>query len=377
MRRWWMSGALVLAAFCFPVSGQAAGPTPLSNAGPAMAEFGKIVNDQSQPMAERLEVVRAFGVWASPQVRDPLMVALKDPSPDMRLAAAQALGWPGNRESVAALRERFEAPDEALAVKAAALRALGRIGDRSVRPLVVSAAQHADAGVRESALWSLALGSLTDPADRTPFLLRLVADQAVDGQVRCDGIRALGDVKEARVVDALMQILEREPRPRVALPAGPPNQQQVMALRYAQGRDVPAWTAAILGKLEDRRALPLLLKSAEDPDDFFLRLMSLQTLIAWNAPEARPVYARRLEDALPDNRILALMGLAKLGDKSATPLVLARLSDPSSSVRAQAALVLAELGDASSRAPLEALKKRETNSDVLVAVEDALAHLPR
>jgi HEAT repeat protein len=150
-----------------------------------------------------------------------------------------------------------------------------------------------------------------------------------------------------------------------------------MALRYAQGRDVPAWTAAILGKLEDRRALPLLLKSAEDPDDFFLRLMSLQTLIAWNAPEARPVYARRLEDALPDNRILALMGLAKLGDKSATPLVLARLSDPSSSVRAQAALVLAELGDASSRAPLEALKKRETNSDVLVAVEDALAHLPR
>jgi HEAT repeat protein len=368
---------LALVVFCLPFSAQAAGPTPLSNAEPALAEFGKDVMDQSRPLAERLDLVRAFGGWATPQVRGLLVLALKDPAPEMRAEAAQALGWPGNREAIGALRERFEASGEASTVRAAAVRSFGRIGDPSVRPLVVAATQHSDIGVREAALWSLTLGSLVDPADRTSFLLRLAADQPLDGQLRCDAIRALAEVKEDRVVDTLLQILEREPRPRVALPAGPPTQQQIMALRYAQGRDVAAWAAGALGQFRAARALPLLLKTAEDPDDFFLRLMSLQALVAWNTPEARPVFVRRLEDPLPDNRILGLRGLAQLGDRTVTPSVLARLADASPSVRAQAVLALAALGDASVRPSLEALRKRETSSDVLGALEDALSHLPR
>jgi HEAT repeat protein len=245
-----------------------------------------------------------------------------------------------------------------------------------VRALVVAATQDPDAGVREAALWSVALGSLVDPADRTSYLIRLAEDRALDGQLRCEALRALAGVNEGGVIEALMRILEHEPRTTIALPAGPPTQQQIMMLRYAQARAPAAWAAAALGELGARRALPLLLRTAEDPNDFFLRLRSIQSLIAWDVAEALPIFVRRLEDPLPDNRVLALIGLAKRGDRTLIDPVLTRLSDQNSVVRAQAVATLAVLGDATVRPPLEALQQKESDSNVLSALEEALSRLP-
>jgi HEAT repeat protein len=262
-------------------------------------------------------------------------------------------------------------------VKAAALNALGRIGEPTVRPVVLTATQSPDKAVREAALWSVTFGQLVDPADRTTQLLRLATDPALDAQLRCEAIRALALVKEDRVVDGLIQLLEREPRPRIVLPGGEPTQQQIMALRFVQQRDVPAWAASALGYLEARRALELLLKTAEEPNDYFLRLMSLQTLVGWNVPEALPLYLRRLSDPLADNRILALMGLMKLGDKTVTESVKGRLSDESPEVRVQAVSALALLGGASARPALETLRQRESVPAVLGALDEVLSNLPR
>jgi HEAT repeat protein len=140
---------------------------------------------------------------------------------------------------------------------------------------------------------------------------------------------------------------------------------------------VAAWAAGALGELRAKRALTLLLKTAEDPTDFFLRQMSLTSLITLEAPEARPVYLRRLEDRLPENRVLALMGLTKLGDKTVVDSVLPRLTDHDSAVRTQAVAALVTLGDAKVRPALEALQRNEADSQVLGAVEAALSLLPR
>jgi HEAT repeat protein len=376
MGRWWIWGTLALVLFWLSSEGRAAGPAPLSNVEPVVGELGKGLADQSRPVAERLEIIRAFGGWATAQVRGPLLAALKDPLPALRVAAARALGWPGNREAVAALRERVDSSGDTAAVRAAAVHSLGTIGDPLVRALVVAATQDPDAGVREAALWSVALGSLVDPADRTSYLIRLAEDRALDGQLRCEALRALAGVNEGGVIEALMRILEHEPRTTIALPAGPPTQQQIMMLRYAQARAPAAWAAAALGELGARRALPLLLRTAEDPNDFFLRLRSIQSLIAWDVAEALPIFVRRLEDPLPDNRVLALIGLAKRGDRTLIDPVLTRLSDQNSVVRAQAVATLAVLGDATVRPPLEALQQKESDSNVLSALEEALSRLP-
>lgn len=377
MGRFWVRGTLALVLCWLPSEGKAAGPPPLSNVEPALEELGKGLTDQSRPVAERLEIIQALGGWATAQVQAPLLAALKDPLPELRAAAARALGWRGNREAVAALRERIDMSGETAAVRAAAVHSLGSIGDQSVRALVVAATQDPAAGVREAALWSVTLGSLVDPADRTSHLIRLVEDRALEPQVRSDAIRVLAGVKEDRVVEALMRIVEHEPRSAIALPTGPPTQQQTMLLRYAQAKDVAAWAAGALGELEARRALPLLLRTAEDPNDFFLRLMAIQSLIALNAVEAFPVFVRRLEDPLPDNRIVALMGLAKLGNRAVIGSVLTRLSDQSPAVRAQAVATLAVLGDSKVRPPLEALQQTESDLNVQGVLEDALSRVPR
>ena len=375
-RRWWLAATLIL-VLTWSSGGLAAGPAPLSNVEGALTQLAKDLADQSQPVAQRLEIVRVLGGWSGPQVRAPLLATLQDPAPELRAAAARVLGWPGNREALPALRERAQAADEAAIVKASAIEALGLIADPADRPLMVASTRHADAGVRQAALWAVALGPFTDPADRVPYLIQLAEDRSLQGLLRCDAIRALFTVQEDRVVDALTRILETEPRFAVLPPAGPGTQQQIMELRRVQARDAAAWAAEGLGQLKATRGVGLLLKTAEDRSDYFLRLMSLRSLIILKTPEAQPVFLRRLDDPVPDVRVLGLLGLTYLDDRTAVPKVLARLTDDSSLVRAQAVTTLAVLGDASVRPTLEDLQKREPESNVQSAIEEALAQLRR
>ena len=376
MRRWLLGTALAMVV-SLAWDAPAAERPPLSNAEPALEQLGKDLLDQNRPLSERLEFARVLGGWATAQVRAPLLATLKDAAPELRAAAARALGWTGNREAVAALRERAEMAAEPAAVRAAAVHSLGIIGDPSTRALLVAATRDPDAGVRQSGLWGVTMGPLFDPADRTSYLIQLTEDQALDGLLRCDAIRLLVDVKEDRVAEALMRVLESEPRSPIALPQGTLSQPQIMELRRVQARDVAAWAAGALGEQRVKGALPLLLKAAEDPNDFFLRQMSITALITLGVQEARPVFTRRLEDRLPDNRVLALMGLTQLADKAAIGSMLPRLTDEDSVVRAQAVVALATLGDGAVRPALEALQRNESDSQVLRALEDALSRLPR
>jgi HEAT repeat protein len=367
-------GAVALLLTFAPAHPTAAAP-PLSSAGPVLAEFGKQIEDTSRPTLERLDLIKTFGDWATAEARPPLVAVLKDPQPEIRAAAARALGWPGNDEAVPALRERIETPGEVAAVKAAAVRSLGRIGDRSTRALVIATIADPDASVREAALWSVSLGSLADPTDRTAYLIQFAESRGFDGQTRAEAIRALAHVKEERVVEGLSRILETEPRHKIALPSGELTAQQTMILRDAQIKDVAGWAAGALGQLEARSALPLLLKTAEEPGDYFLRFMSVQSLVAWNVPEAFPVLVRRLEDPLPDVRAVAVTGLAKLGDPKGVDPMLTRLSDESSDVRVVAVVALTKLGGPKIRPQLEALQEKEMAPDVRRALEAALAQL--
>lgn len=376
IRQWWVGTALVLAV-SLSSNGLAAERVPLSNAQSALDQLGKELADQSLPLTERLEIVRVFGGWATGQVRAPLLATLKDSAPELRAAAARALGWSGNQEAVPALRERAETTGETAAVRAAAVHSLGIIGDPSTRTLLVAATRDPDAGVRQAALWSVTLGPLADPKDRTAHLIQLAEDQALDGLLRSDAIRVLVSVNEDRVVEAFLRIVEREPRLPIALPPTTLTQQQIMELRRVQARDVAAWAAGALGEVRSKRALPLLLKTAEEPVDFFLRQLSITALIALGGPEARPVYLRRLDDPLPENRALALMGLTQLADKAAIGSMLPRLNDQDPLVRAQAVVALATLGDATVRPVLEALQRNESDSNVLGTLEEALSRLPR
>jgi HEAT repeat protein len=354
-----------------------ASPAPLANFGTAVTELSKDLSDQSLPVARRLEVIRALAGLATPEVRPPLLAALKDESPEIRENAARGLGWRGNSEAVAALRALAENPQERVPVKAGALEALGGIGDPATRTLLVAATRHPDASVRQTSLKSLTFGSLADPADRLTYLIQIAEDRALEGLLRCDALRELAGANEERVVDVLVRILENEPRFAMSLPETGGNAQQIMEIRRIQGRDVAAWAAAALGELKAKRALPLLVRTAEDRSDFFLRLTSLRSLAVLSLSEGRPVFLRRLEDPVPEVRMAALAALGELGDRTVVGAVLGGLGDRHGLVRMQAVRALAVLGDATVRPVLEDLQTRELDSNVQYAIDETLTKLPR
>ena len=374
--RWWLPAvSMAILSLSFHVGGVS--PAPLENFEAVLSQLAKQLADQSVPIPQRIEVLRVLAEWPTPEVRAPLLAALNDQSPRIRAIAALALGWPGNREAVQALRTLVENSDEELPVKAGALEALGVIGDSATRPLLLTAVRHTDAGVRQASLKSLAFGPLSDPADRVTYLIQLAEDTALQGLLRCDALRTLFSVNEERVVAAFIRILETEPRFGLALPGGGGNMQQIMEIRRIQTRDVAAWAATGLGELKAERALPLLLRTADDRSDFFLRLTSLRSVAAINLSEGRALFLRRLGDQVPEVRMAALTALGQLGDRTVVGAVLARLTDPNALVRTQAVRMLAVLGDASVRPALEDLQTRELDSNVQYAVDEALTQLPR
>ncbi len=168
-----MSWLLLLLA-CGP--GAEAIATGMSSDNPAVREdmvaAGKLVND--------------------PVVVEALVLALQDPSADIRVASVESLAELEAFESVPAIVERLE--DSEPRVQKAAVEALGRLGDpQAVGPLVdyVEARRHGR--VPLNAIW--ALGVLGD-ARALPLLaqLREHADPYVVYNA-CNALREIGDVK--------------------------------------------------------------------------------------------------------------------------------------------------------------------------------------
>jgi HEAT repeat protein len=363
---------LLLALPAAPAAGGLDAGTPLSNAAPVLEDLGRRVTDRSVPKGDRLEIIRTLGEWATDQVTGPLVTLLGDPEPDVRAAASTALGWSGNSPAVKPLQGRATASGESVAVRAAAVRSLGQIGDAAGRPTVLAATADADVAIRGAALWGVTLGPLAIPEDRTSLLLRLVGDRALDQQLRAQGVAALAEASDPAVVEPLIHLLETEPPVPMPLPSAAPTQQEIMGIRYRQARDVRAWIVRTLGVLDARKAQPAVLKAADDPDDFFLRFVAVSTLVTWNPPEAVPVFLRRLGDPFPETRVAALAGIDRAGERGAFDTVLEKLADPSPIVRAQAVLTLANLDRARARPHLERLRAKDADSGVQRVLESTL-----
>lgn len=363
--------------FGFVPAGHAASSPTLSNAAPLLQDYGKQAQDQSLSEAERLQIVGLLALWATDDVRAPLLAVLVDPLPSIRAAAARGLGWKGNKAASPALRDRVEAPGEAAGVRVAALEALGRIGDDSTRATVIAATRDPDPAVRGAAFFGLTFENLINPPDRIPLLRQMAEDQDLDRAMRSQAVQALGALRDVESAALFLRLLEREPSVPMPLPPAIPSERENMALRYRQARDVKAWAARSLWMIQAREAIPLLLKTAEDPRNFFLRLVSLQAIGSWRLPEALPVLVNRLEDPYDQNKITALWALGGLGDRSVVDAVLLRVSDKVPEVRAQAVQTLGLLGDSRVRPQLEALQEKEPDARVQDALTQALTRLGR
>ncbi|MFH2202559.1 MAG: HEAT repeat domain-containing protein [Elusimicrobiota bacterium] len=303
-----------------------AGTSPLYGAEPA--DPIPAVEEKKDPFtvaAEQLRnedpLVRRQSITELRRMRDPrviplLLNALEDKAPEVRSAAANALGRQRTREAVARLRKMTEA-DKHPAVRQQAAGALGAIGD----PAAVNT------------------------------LITALKDDALS--VRFAAISALGQLRVAAAA-ADLEALLRDPSAKMRRSA-----------------------AAALGQISAARSLGPLHQALTDQDDY-VRLEAIRALRRVSGPKRKDAFLPLLKD--PDHRIRleAAALLASLGGAQWLPPVIESLRHPERQFRRQAAQILGESGGMDQA--LDALRKAaktEKDAATLKVIESSISFLER
>lgn len=206
-----------------------------------------------------------------------------------------------------------------------------------------------------------------------------------DGSIRKRAASALGELKDAKAVEALCAALKdaqddvrwyaAEALVRIGAPAVGPL---CAALKDTYWELLPAvaeapenfgisryarrTAAEALGKIGDARAVEALCNALRDPDRYVCK-NAAEALVRIGTPAVEPLCAALLNDAVLVGRAAAAEALGKIGGAHAVEPLCAALKDENEDVRRAAAEALVEIGDARAVEPLIAAVKDE-NEDV-------------
>jgi hypothetical protein len=158
--------------------------------------------------------VRAMSAWALSRFGEDVLdqaglelaALLDDPSPAVKLAAAQALGAVGGTQTIVELlAERLRSPD--VETRRAVVSALTWLEAASAHHALLAALNDPDAQVRQGAI--AALGEMVDPRSLPAIRERLLKD--ADAGVRGEAAYRLGKFGDRTVVPALRSAAARDP----------------------------------------------------------------------------------------------------------------------------------------------------------------------
>lgn len=312
-----------------------------------------------------------------------LCAGLQHSDPAVRWQVAQVLGDLHAPASAPALQACLHTPNETPEVRSAAATALGKLGDTDSVPALITAAEAGDFAVRHAAV--TALGLIADARAVEP-LLRLMSDAWLRPAI----VQALGNLSQLEAVPALVGALDDEHEgvrsaslealTKILIePSGvsSPDTVKMQAirrqisiaplLRELQARAQPnsAYAAYLLGWLTPPEALPELI-NALGCEDETLRHAALEAVLRYGSAAVRPLAEavnRRSEPLVCENAA-ELLGM--LGDKTAVPVLLTHLKHPVLTVRQAVLRALGSLGgDAAYEGLLQALGQPATRDTAL------------
>ncbi|MDY6819648.1 MAG: HEAT repeat domain-containing protein [Halobacteriales archaeon] len=193
------------------------------------------LNDTDPRVRER--AARSLGILADPRAVDPLIQHLDDEHPRVRREVAEALGAIGSDKAVSALQDLLEDSNES--VRRIAIDGLGNLGRPEPIPDLVEALSDPSPIVRRAAVFAIIDLLSNAPADRSHD----IRERAVD---------RLKETDDRELIDTLVEILEE-------------------SSQTAQRRN----TAWLLGRITAdagrRKAVRALIDALEDDDEFTRR----------------------------------------------------------------------------------------------------------
>jgi HEAT repeat protein len=340
--------------------------TALVNIGkPAVQPLIAVVKDKN--ITVRKNAVEALGEIKDTRALDILIVSMKDENPDIRRNAAEALGKIRDIRAIDALTialkdkkssvqqsanaaiqntlqqlkaNRAIEPLIALlnhdepAIRRFAIEALGGIPDPRVPDHLILALKDTNADVRETAAESLRKTG----APAVEALIKTLRENDIN--TRVIAIRILGDIKDTRSIEPLIDVLEFKSRNPV------PEEAQ---LRYE--------AAKALGKMKTISAIQPLIVTLGDTDPH-VRESAAESLREIGVPSVQYLI-ESLEDENINIRVGAVMLLGDLRDTRAIePLIDMMATDffkKSWMLRSEVAKALGKIGDPFAIQPLQKL----------------------
>jgi HEAT repeat protein len=321
------------------------------------------------PSFDRLCVaIEALGKSRDKRAVDPLLpiLAHRDPQVvELTLKALAEIGDPRALDAIKPLMERISWPDRG--VRAAAIRAIGRLGGEKAVPLIIAQLTREKGNLPELVGGICqTLGEARDPRAVEPLVkVLLTADWK---EHRASAAMALARLGAAAVQPLIAQLkgADRATRSVLALVLsriGEPAAGPLLdALRSddAPTRHGAAWA---LGQLGEKRATEPLLALLKDPDPE-ARGGAAWALGELREPRALDPLLAMLKDPVAEPRWGAAEALGKLGDERALDPLLALLKDSEPHVRRAAILALGGIG---SQRAVEPLTQLQTDGDATIA----------
>ncbi len=308
-----------------PDPSKAPDPGPAKTpAGPSLDELKQRYNDErTKPAAQRTATLRQIGGLRTREAAEFLKwVFSTETDLILRSACATALGNNATPEAFQGLVAQFPRLEKEAAVLAAVVRALGRFGTREALQHVVTAYQEAE---KETAVRLAAAQTVGDfgaeelAKDVERFYYEALADEYA--MVQAEALRQLADRKDKRVIAAARKALES---PTAAL-----RQAAIEPLKFAGTQEV---------------FVDLFQAASKEADETVKRAM-IDALLTFNDPAVRKyVQAQGLAHKDPAIRRVAVALLGRSQDKSALPVLLKALRDGDPLVRLAAVDALVELG---------------------------------
>ncbi len=190
-------------------------------------------------------------------------------------------------------------------------------------------------------------------------------------------IRILGEIKDNRAVQPLIGLIDIEDyniRSNVCESLGRIADTTAftdVSLRMEDSVEVVRKCAAVaLGKMEDTRAIPRLVRGLSDPH-FSVRMSSANSLVEIGEPSIKSLLFLLDHSGAPTLH-LAIESLGRLKCEKALPALLAKLKDEDWATRAFTVEALGEIDDQRGISAITEMKKDEIHPFVLNKIEQCL-----